>query len=129
MNELDCRILARACGLCWHEPSKATLENNTLICRCIHCGNVFDFADLELGYNPTFDAADDWELVRQKVVVPHLVEFCLYLGGCVGSPPYGYYALSLEWILHQEPIHMIEKCLNFIRSRPDIFPWVVEMEE
>ena len=73
ISELDCRILAKACGLCWHEW-KQDLGDASV--SCIHCG-VELLPETEV--NPTFTTPDDWEMVRVRVVVPNALIIDSYL--------------------------------------------------
>lgn len=113
ISELDCRILAKACGLCWHEW-KQDLGDASV--SCIHCG-----VELlpETKVNPTFTTPDDWELVRVKVVRDYrgvFVEFILDDG-----------ITAIRWWLTQSPEELCRLAADFIKSHPGLFPWVVEL--
>lgn len=124
MNELDRRILTKACGLCWHEPEDILDEHNMPCVKCKVCGEVvyyLHFTDRPYCHeNHTFTTADDWELVRQKVVVPNQEAFCEHLDKH-GVWPIIWFSLSSE--------DRNKIAADFIKAQPNRFPWVVEMEE
>ena len=98
MTENDCRILARACNLQW---------------------SIYP--------RPTFSTADDWELVRVKVVVPNWVHYKPWLWEHLRGSDYSLDLLGEFVIL--SPIQQNQNCANWVKSRPDLFPWVREMME
>jgi hypothetical protein len=117
ISELDCRILAKACGVCWHDYKIGDGFVSTCSCGrrgCIvreFCGSA----------NPTFSVPDDWELVRVNVVVPNQEAFCEYLDKH-GVWPIIWFSLSSE--------DRNKIAADFIKARPDLFPWaIIEMEE
>lgn len=73
---------------------------------------------------PTFTTADDWELVRQSVVVELRGIFHNWLKNVEHPQVSGF-----EWWLTLSPEECCQLVCNWIKSRPDLFPWVVEMEE
>jgi len=97
MTDLDRRILTKACGLEWRE-------------------RMLEHGVINIDRNPTFTTPDDWELVREKVVVPNLNDF-------EGD----FNLLSLyDWLL-KSPEECCQDAAGFIKSRPDLFPWVTEI--
>jgi hypothetical protein len=119
ISELDRRILAKACGLCWHEWRQDMGDASV---SCIHCG-----AELlpETKDNPTFTTPDDWELVRVRVIAgPNVGAFHQWLidhKSWLGS--------GFEWWLMRTPEQCCQLVCNWIKARPDLFPWVGEMME
>ena len=96
MTDLDRRILTKACGL---EPDKILpLPDGTWTERY-----------------PTFTTADDWELVRVKVVHS-------YLNDCIDY-------IDKRVSIADPPRQLCEVTCNWIKSRPDLFPWVDKVEE
>lgn len=71
--------------------------------------------------DPWFDTADDWELVRVHVIVPNQEAFVVFLWSEETWPLNKWIALSCE--------RKCQYAADFIKSRPDLFPWAVEMEE
>lgn len=115
MDENDRRILAKACGLCWHEYRQDD-EKDDYYRYCIHCG--CSRAGVGDGrFNPTLP--DNWEMVRVKVVVPNQEAFCEHLD------KHGVWMI-IWFSLSSEDRNKI--AANFIKSRPALFPWAVEME-
>jgi hypothetical protein len=100
LSELDRRILARACGI------------------------PFDKWD-----GPWFDSPDDWELVRVKVVVPHITINPSSFSNWICMRYSEYFDDSTEWILTMAPAECCQMVADFIKESHDLFPWVVEMEE
>ncbi len=98
MTDLDRRILTKACGLEWRE-------------------RMLEHGVINIDRNPTFTTPDDWELVREKVVVPNLNDF-------EGD----FNLLSLYGWLLKSPEECCQDAAGFIKSRSDLFPWVGEME-
>lgn len=131
MTENDRKILTRACGLCWHEPEDILDEHNMPCVKCKVCGEVvyyLHFTDRPYCHeNPTFTTADDWELVRVKVIVPHIEDFSNHLYRI------GYDNIVINgefvFVFTMSPIALCEVAADFIKARPDLFPWVGEMEE
>ena len=97
MTDLDRRILTKACGLEWRE-------------------RMLEHGVINIDRNPTFTTPDDWELVREKVVVPNLNDF-------EGD----FNLLSLYGWLLKSPEECCQDAANWIKSRPDLFPWVEKM--
>jgi hypothetical protein len=120
ISELDCRILAKACGVCWHDYKIGDGFVSTCSCGrrgCIvreFCGSA----------NPTFSVPDDWELVRVRVIIPNLREFrdslFLYVTSVCRDTS------SLEWWWTKTPEEKCQIAADFIKARPDLFPWVVD---
>ena len=100
MTDLDRRILTKACGLEWHDKKLDVYEKRLHIA------------------NRTFATPDDWEMVRVKVVVPNLDDFAE-----------DFNLLSLYGWLLQSPKELCQLAVGWIKSRPDLFPWVEKMEE
>ena len=99
MTELDCRILARACDLNWAIVG---------------------------GISNLFTTPDDWEVVRVKVVVPNMIEYSRYMAlTFIRGDAYS----VMLWMGKQTPENFCESVIEFIKSRPDLFPWVREMLE
>lgn len=115
MNENDRRILTKACGLCWHEwgQDKNDPEEAFPVCQKCNCRRY------HVPDNPTFTTADDWELVRVRVVVPNQEAFCEYLD------KHGVWMI-IWFSLSSEDRNKIS--VDFIKAHPNRFPWVVEME-
>ena len=121
MTENDRRILAKACGVCWHDYKIGDGFVSTCSCGrrgCIvreFCGSA----------NPTFSVPDDWELVRVKIIAgPNVGAFHQWLidhKSWLGS--------GFEWWLMRTPEQCCQLVCNWIKARPDLFPWVGEMEE
>lgn len=120
LSELDCKILARACDLEWHED----VSNIYHPCSC-SCGVEFGEYGGELlpihlfDSNRTFSTADDWELVRKEVVVPNQEAFCEHLD------KHGVWMI-IWFSLSSEDRNKI--AADFIKAHPNRFPWVVEMK-
>jgi hypothetical protein len=120
LSDIDRKILARACGLGWPEPEP-----------CPHCGyycnnnTVFCRPPLQ---NPTFTTPDDWELVRVKVVVPHITINPSSFSNWICMRYSEYFDDSTEWILTMAPAECCQMVADFIKESPDLFPWVEEME-
>ena len=73
---------------------------------------------------PTFTTPDDWELVRVKIIAgPNVGAFHQWLidhKSWLGS--------GFEWWLMRTPEQCCQLVCNWIKARPDLFPWVVGME-
>lgn len=111
ISELDCKILTQACGL----------DQNT-----------------KRGVSvPYFTLPADWELVRVKVVMPNLDEFCSYVGKIVRCGNNYFEELQferLDYILSKTPEELNQIVVNFIKTNPKIdgkhpFSWVTEIKE
>lgn len=131
MNENDCRILARACGLCWHREAQNYAAGNY---QCV-CGYETPYESYFRRHcneknNHNFSTPDDWELVRQKVVVPNalIIDSYLIWGHVAYIANIGLGKFS-SWLLFMSPERLCQLICNWIKSRPDLFPWVVEMME
>lgn len=118
ISELDRRTLTMACGLEWHEQTEITRHGYPGT-RC-SCGLEWDWKDTGCKGNPTFSTADDWELVRVNVVVPNQEAFVVFLWSEETWPLNKWIALSCE--------RKCQYAADFVKARPDLFPWVVEME-
>lgn len=113
----DRKILAKACGLVWHE---ITETNGYYRCSCgasFHGLESLQARRHAEKSNPTFTTPDDWELVRVKVVVPNLDEYADAFD----------LVSKYAWLL-QSPEDNCQDAVTWIRSRPDLFPWVREQE-
>ena len=109
MTDLDRRILTKACGLEWRE-------------------RMLEHGVINIDRNRTFTTPDDWELVRVKVVVPNVEDFARYLYSLL-TPDDKYYNSWSSIIDQLLTIQLCQLTTDFIKSRPDLFPWVEEMEE
>ena len=107
MTDLDRKILAKACGVCWHNLWDKYGYRRLF---CPLCGKQANKLD-----HPDFDTPDDWELVRAKVVVPNLDDFAE-----------DFYLLSLYGWLLESPKELCQLAVDWIKSCPDLFPWVAE---
>lgn len=119
LSDLDRRILARACNFCLHEKCEHVLIKNDKA-QCKVCGEWTKVKWDENGFyfpNPTFTTPDDWELVRQNVVVPNFYEITKDIDAR---------SLIIALVM-QTPQMMCLFILNWIKSRPDLFPWITEM--
>lgn len=108
MNENDRRILAKACGLCWHEIVYDSDDGHYF---CQLCGDIPEWPH---NCHPTFATADDWELVRQLVVVPNQEAFVVFLWSEETWPLNKWIALSCE--------RKCQYAADFIKTSPDLFP-------
>ena len=103
MTDLDRKILAKACGLEWRE-------------------RMLEHGVINIDRNPTFTTPDDWELVRVKVVVPNLDDFCWYL---INNPEW-----MIEWFLtlsieeRNKLVH--DFCVYMYKQGNKDFQWVKE---
>lgn len=122
MTDLDRKILARACGLCWHEW---VMEDDYIHAHCKLCGKKGDYVDTEW---PTlsFTTPDDWELVRVTVVVPHITINPSSFSNWICMRYSEYFDDSTEWILTMAPAECCQMVADFIKESPDLFPWVAE---
>ena len=124
LSESDRRLLTKACGLCWHVKNPyVKTENGTYLFSpyCKECGEVIYKDDWYYGglidnFHHDFTTPDDWELVRVKVVHS-------YLNDCID------YIIDKRVSIADPPRQLCEVTCNWIKSRPDLFPWVVEMVE
>lgn len=127
LSESDCRILARACKICLHEGNNVLIKNDKVQCRL--CGEWARVKWDENGFyfpNPTFSTADDWELVRVKVVQDYRGEFGEFIiSDCIKDDG----ITAIRWWLTQSPEELCRHAADFIKSRPDLFPWVEKMME
>jgi len=81
MTESDRKLLTLACGECWHEFE---FWNSGVSNICKHCRRWFhwkqeDQDELRKQKDRTFTHADDWELVREKVIVLNLDMFVAWV--------------------------------------------------
>lgn len=123
LTESDRKLLTAAIGECWHEPEW----------YCDRCQRVVQPAMVRFnethdgcgGYcsikeNRTFLTADDWELVLEKVVRPHVKAFNRWLEG-----PYWDFRIAeisflyakLEWFLTLSIEERMELVIAFGRER------------
>lgn len=120
MTDEDRKLLTEACGECWHD-----VKSSMYFCfpeRCLSCGKLITSLSRR-----TFATADDWELVREKVVVPTAGEFCSFL--------WSYWALNTSsksfiiWFLTLSIEERCELAVDFIKENPELFKkWIEEME-
>lgn len=68
--------------------------------------------------NRTFTSADDWDMVRVKVVLPNMDVFETII-----------YDNGIGWWLLKTPGEASQTVAGIVKSRPDMFPWVKEMME
>lgn len=130
LSELDCKILARAVGFCWrwHEWVFYGVDEDGFHfwqCECgqklynkDNCGKPPSFFFPHICTNPTFTTADDWEMVRVKVILPNILLFESII-----------YDNGIQWWLQKTSHELCQTTVDIIKSRPDLFPWVEEMEE
>lgn len=119
LSDLDRRILARACNFCLHEKCEHVLIKNDKA-QCKVCGEWTKVKWDENGFyfpNPTFTTADDWEMVRVKVILPNILLFESII-----------YDNGIQWWLQKTSHELCQTTVDIIKSRPDLFPWVVEMK-
>lgn len=116
LNDLDRRILAKACGLEWHEQTEITRHGYPGT-RC-SCGLEWDWKDTGCKGNPTFSTADDWELVRVKVILPNILLFESII-----------YDNGIQWWLQKTSHELCKTAVDIIKAHPNRFPWVVEVME
>ncbi|MEN6621448.1 MAG: hypothetical protein ABFD50_07875 [Smithella sp.] len=75
--------------------------------------------------NRTFASADDWELVREKVVVPNLEAFSDYLWQkWLNIGPNG--SSCLMWFLTLSIEQRCQLVCDFIKANPHLFPAVMQ---
>ena len=107
MTEEDRKLLTGACGLCWHDLWD---KDGYRRLACPICGKQANKID-----NPDFTTADDWELVRVKVAHK-------YLNDCIDY-------IDKRVSITDPPELLCQAVCNWIKSSPDLFPWVAEMME
>ena len=119
MTNLDLRILTRACGLEWHylvSDKFGALDHYTCSCGKEYVSKGAFYEHL-VRSGVTFSTPDDWELVKVRVVIPNKEDFRPYLKENW---------TIFEWI-GNTPEQCCQLVCNWIKSRPDLFPWVVEL--
>jgi hypothetical protein len=128
MTDNDCRILAKACGLKWHGLGLGG--------KC-SCGETI-YSSRTNHWNCHFATPDDWELVRMKVVeglnkdaADDLTDFIDsafvdFINTNNGAPQF---SDAFHWWITRTPKEQCQIAADFIKARPDLFPWVGEMEE
>ena len=120
MTESDRKLLTLACGECWHQLEYDRDEGYYF---CNKCGDIPGNINR---LNRTFTHADDWELVREKVVLPNEHDFAFY---CMDK----YYYKSgrifqelFEWFLSLSIEERCQLACDFIKANLHLFPAVME---
>lgn len=130
MTELDCRILARACGLEWHylvSDKLGALDHYTCSCGKEYVSKGTFYEHL-VRSGVTFSTPDDWELVRVKVIIVDTVRLDNFYHFVHQSWEHKIcFPATLEWILTLSPTDLCQLVCNWTKSRPDLFPWLVEL--
>lgn len=105
MTDNDCRILAKACELKWHEIVK---DNGILFCNCGAWFRPYNNEEVNthIKRNRTFADTDDYEALREKVIEENLDEFCSWLNKFIPS----YFPSLFHWWLAMSP----EQCNELI---------------
>lgn len=106
ISKLDRKILTKACGVDLYYP------------------NPLDIRHMILKHSYT--TPDDWELVRMKVVVPHITINPSSFSNWICMRYSEYFDDSTEWILTMAPAECCQMVADFIKESPDLFPWVVD---
>jgi len=139
MTDLDRKILAKACGMCWHEWNpeyqngmvankiNGRYEGWNNIPMCLKC----DYRGV-YGYNLTFTTPDDWKLARERVVEEHrslFYPFAIEYGYYGDQPPIGGGApvyKILSWWDNLSPDEHCQLAADFIKAYSGQFPQVAD---
>ena len=125
MNDAERRRLQeQGLGECWHAVSDYCCSCGDCFNETAHVDYLGRTIDTHLSQNRAFTTPDDWEMVRVKVVVPNVDNYLEYFQD---EYEHAWYAFA-ERMITSSAATLCQDAVDFIKSRPDLFPWVREIE-